>query len=224
MTSSPYWSFRLHHRERQDRAGVASSTVLGRADVAGSERFGQLQSRVGEMLARASDSGISPAPPTSIARCREVDDGFGLDALSTCMRRASICSNKIPRLPTGMAFSFLRPNSRPDNRTTRSSALTGESLKKTHRLLSVYCQLVACRGYFRYYSRAGGYHVLFSCWRGTTTHVGGFQAKATRNPGNRGCRAMGAARLCRYARWGVDTGLSEQSDAQCAARFGARDR
>ena len=25
--------------------------------------------------------------------------------------------------------------------------------------------------------------------------------------------------LCRYARWCADTGLSEQSDAECAARF-----
>jgi adenylate cyclase len=55
-------------------------TVLGRADVAGSERFGRLQSRVCELLARFRQQDFTGAA-TSIARCREVDDGFGLGAL-----------------------------------------------------------------------------------------------------------------------------------------------
>jgi adenylate cyclase len=55
-------------------------TVLGRADIAGSDRFGQLQSRVGEMLARFRQQDFTGAA-NSIARCREVDDGFGLEAL-----------------------------------------------------------------------------------------------------------------------------------------------
>ena len=55
-------------------------TVLGRADIAGSDRFGRLQSRVGEMLARFRQQDFTGAA-NSIARCREVDDGFGLEAL-----------------------------------------------------------------------------------------------------------------------------------------------
>jgi adenylate cyclase len=55
-------------------------TVLGRADVAGSDRFGRLQSSVGEMLAFFRQRNFTGAA-NSIARCREVDDGFGLSAL-----------------------------------------------------------------------------------------------------------------------------------------------
>jgi adenylate cyclase len=55
-------------------------TVLGRADIAGSDRFGRLQSRVGEMLARFRQQDFTGAA-NSIDRCREVDDGFGLEAL-----------------------------------------------------------------------------------------------------------------------------------------------
>jgi adenylate cyclase len=55
-------------------------TVLGRADVAGSDRFGRLQSRVGEMLACFRQQDFAGAA-NSIARCREIDDGFGLGPL-----------------------------------------------------------------------------------------------------------------------------------------------
>jgi len=55
-------------------------TVLGRADVAGSERFGRLNHTVAEMLARFRRQDFSGAAD-SIARCREIDDGFGLDHL-----------------------------------------------------------------------------------------------------------------------------------------------
>ncbi len=55
-------------------------TVLGRADVAGSERFGRLNHTVAEMLARFRRQDFSGAA-NSIARCREIDDGFGLDHL-----------------------------------------------------------------------------------------------------------------------------------------------
>ena len=52
-------------------------TVLGRADVAGSDRFGRLQTHVGEMLARFRRQDFTGAA-NSIARCRELGDGFGL--------------------------------------------------------------------------------------------------------------------------------------------------
>ena len=81
------------------------------------------------MLARFRQQDFTGAA-TSIARCREVDDGFGLEALFDLYATRIHMFDKIPRLPTGMAFSFLRPNSRPDNRTTRSSALTGELLRE----------------------------------------------------------------------------------------------
>jgi len=55
-------------------------TVLGRADVAGSERFGRLNHTVAEMLARFRRQDFSGAAD-SIARCREIDDGFGLGHL-----------------------------------------------------------------------------------------------------------------------------------------------
>jgi adenylate cyclase len=55
-------------------------TVLGRADVAGSERFGRLNHTVAEMLSRFRRQDFSGAAD-SIARCREIDDGFGLDHL-----------------------------------------------------------------------------------------------------------------------------------------------
>ena len=52
-------------------------TVLGRADVAGSDRFGRLRSSFGEMLACYRRRDFSGAAKL-IVRCREVDDGFGL--------------------------------------------------------------------------------------------------------------------------------------------------
>jgi adenylate cyclase len=55
-------------------------TVLGRADVAGSERFGRLNNTIGEMLARFRRQDFAGAAD-SIARCREIDDGFGLGYL-----------------------------------------------------------------------------------------------------------------------------------------------
>jgi adenylate cyclase len=54
-------------------------TVLGRADVAGSERFGRLHHTVEEMLSRFRRQDFAGAAD-SIARCREID-GFGLGYL-----------------------------------------------------------------------------------------------------------------------------------------------
>jgi adenylate cyclase len=55
-------------------------TVLGRADVAGSERFGRLNHAVEEMLARFRRQDFAGAAD-AIARCHEIDDGFGLGQL-----------------------------------------------------------------------------------------------------------------------------------------------
>jgi adenylate cyclase len=55
-------------------------TVLGRADVASSDRFGKLNRSVDEMLACFRRRDFSGAA-NSIVRCREVDDGFGLGHL-----------------------------------------------------------------------------------------------------------------------------------------------
>ncbi|MGA8956756.1 MAG: adenylate/guanylate cyclase domain-containing protein [Pseudolabrys sp.] len=55
-------------------------TVLGRADVAGSDRFSRLHRSVGEMLACFRQRDFAGAT-NSIVRCREVDDGFGLGHL-----------------------------------------------------------------------------------------------------------------------------------------------
>lgn len=55
-------------------------TVLGRADVAGSERFARLHHTVVEMLDRFRRQDFAGAAD-SIARCREIDDGFGLGHL-----------------------------------------------------------------------------------------------------------------------------------------------
>ena len=55
-------------------------TVLGRADVARSERFGQLHHTVSDRLARFRRQDFARAA-NSIARCREIDDGFGLGHL-----------------------------------------------------------------------------------------------------------------------------------------------
>ena len=55
-------------------------TVLGRADVAGSDRFGRLYQSVDEMLARFRKRDFSGAADV-IGRCREFDDSFGLGPL-----------------------------------------------------------------------------------------------------------------------------------------------
>jgi adenylate cyclase len=55
-------------------------TVLGGADVAGSDQFGQLHRSVGEMLARYRQRDFAGAAE-SVAHCRKVDGGFGLDGL-----------------------------------------------------------------------------------------------------------------------------------------------
>ncbi len=55
-------------------------TVLGRADVANSARFGQLHSNVSEMLARFRQRDFAGAANT-IVRCRAAGDGFGLEYL-----------------------------------------------------------------------------------------------------------------------------------------------
>jgi adenylate cyclase len=52
-------------------------TVLGRADVAGSDRFSRLHRNVDEMLACFRQRDFAGAA-SSIVRCRKVDDGFGL--------------------------------------------------------------------------------------------------------------------------------------------------
>jgi adenylate cyclase len=55
-------------------------TVLGRADVAGSDRFGSLQASVKDMLDRFRQQDFTGASK-SIVRCREFEDGFGLEHL-----------------------------------------------------------------------------------------------------------------------------------------------
>jgi adenylate cyclase len=55
-------------------------TVLGRADIAGSDRFSRLHRGVGEMLACFRQRDFAGAA-NSIVRCREIDDGFGLGHL-----------------------------------------------------------------------------------------------------------------------------------------------
>jgi adenylate cyclase len=55
-------------------------TVLGRADVAGSDLFGQLHHDVSAMLAQFRQCDFTGAAKT-IARCRKVSNGFGLDYL-----------------------------------------------------------------------------------------------------------------------------------------------
>jgi adenylate cyclase len=55
-------------------------TVLGRADVASSDRFGQLHRDVDAMLAQFRQRDFSGAAST-IARCRKISNGFGLDYL-----------------------------------------------------------------------------------------------------------------------------------------------
>ena len=55
-------------------------TVLGGADVAGGEQFGQLHHDVNEMLAQFRQRDFAGAANT-IARCRKISNGFGLDYL-----------------------------------------------------------------------------------------------------------------------------------------------
>ena len=55
-------------------------TVLGRSDVAGSERFERLYRTVGEMLLRFRKRDFAGAAD-AILRCRKLDDGFGLNSL-----------------------------------------------------------------------------------------------------------------------------------------------
>jgi adenylate cyclase len=55
-------------------------TVLGRVDVAGSDRFGQLHHDVDEMLAQFRQCDFTGAANT-IVRCRKISNGFGLDYL-----------------------------------------------------------------------------------------------------------------------------------------------
>jgi adenylate cyclase len=52
-------------------------TVLGGADVAGSDRFGQLRQNVNDMLTRFRKQDFSGATQ-AIERCRKFGDGFGL--------------------------------------------------------------------------------------------------------------------------------------------------
>ena len=55
-------------------------TVLGRADVAGSDRFGQLNHNVADMLARFRRQDFKSAA-AAIEQCRKLSNGFGLDYL-----------------------------------------------------------------------------------------------------------------------------------------------
>ena len=55
-------------------------TVLGGADIAGSDRFGQLNNDVADMLSRYRQRDFSGAAK-SIVRCRKIDGGFGLETL-----------------------------------------------------------------------------------------------------------------------------------------------
>ena len=55
-------------------------TVLGRSDVANSERFGRLHHTVEQMLTSFRQRDFT-GTANSIIRCREVDDGFGLGHL-----------------------------------------------------------------------------------------------------------------------------------------------
>ena len=55
-------------------------TILGRSDVAGSERFERLHRTVGEMLLRFRKRDFAGAAE-AILRCRKLDDGFGLNSL-----------------------------------------------------------------------------------------------------------------------------------------------
>jgi adenylate cyclase len=55
-------------------------TVLGRADVAGSDRFSQLHHDVNAMLAQFRQCDFTGAAKT-IAKCRKISNGFGLDYL-----------------------------------------------------------------------------------------------------------------------------------------------
>ena len=55
-------------------------TVLGRSDVAGSDRFGQLRQNVNDMLTRFRQQDFSGATQ-AIERCRKFGDGFGLSYL-----------------------------------------------------------------------------------------------------------------------------------------------
>src|SRR5262245_58905465 len=52
-------------------------TILGRSDIAGSDRFGQLRHSVNDMLARFRQQDFSGATQ-AIERCRKFGDGFGL--------------------------------------------------------------------------------------------------------------------------------------------------
>ena len=53
-------------------------TVLGGEDVARSDRFQQMNQAIGEMLTRYRQRDFEGAGK-SIVRCREANDGFGLD-------------------------------------------------------------------------------------------------------------------------------------------------
>ena len=127
---------RLHRGERQDRAGIRL-TVLGRADVAGSDRFGQLRHDVNEMLARFRRCDFAGAAST-LARGRKISNGFGLRL--TClifMTSVSGRSKRIHRPRAGTASSFWIPNSasradyiRPKRRHTGTLSATATTVQK----------------------------------------------------------------------------------------------
>jgi len=55
-------------------------TVLGGADIAGSEQFGELNRNVGEMISLYRQRDFAGAAK-SMVRCRQINGGFGLDGL-----------------------------------------------------------------------------------------------------------------------------------------------
>jgi adenylate cyclase len=71
-------------------------TVLGRSDVAGSERFERLHRTVGEMLLRFRKRDFAGAAD-AILRCRKLDDGFGLNSLyDLCAARIRVFEENPP--------------------------------------------------------------------------------------------------------------------------------
>src|SRR5262245_36972600 len=129
------------------------------------------------------------------------------------------CLSKIRRLPTGMGSSSWKANS-----------LCGTVAGFSQSRISIDPTL----GSFAYLHaidpRDSGFSAKFwllcRCWRGTVAYAGGDEALAARALGDGGhfSRSMDAARFFGHALRVAGSRLSEQSDAECAARLGAGDR
>ncbi len=111
-------------------------TVLGRADVAGSDRFGQLHHDVDGMLAQFRQRDFAGAA-TTIVRCRKISNGFGLDYFSIFTTSASGRSNKLRHLQIGMASSFWTPNRRDGEASGRSVLAVSAALRSSRRHLAM---------------------------------------------------------------------------------------